>query len=58
MCDTMETLATLPFVASPVSWVYGYNTDILGCIVERSAGTPLDAFIRDAHHRPLGMKDT
>jgi hypothetical protein len=30
----METLATLPFVAQPgTEWVYGYNTDILGCVV-------------------------
>jgi hypothetical protein len=34
----MERLGTLPFVAQPgEAWVYGYNTDILGCIVERRA---------------------
>ena len=32
----MERLGTLPFAAQPgEAWVYGYNTDILGCIVER-----------------------
>src|SRR6266850_1302987 len=47
ICDTMERLATLPFVAQPgEAWVYGYNTDILGCVVERASGTPLDEFIR------------
>ena len=35
----MERLGTLPFVAQPgEAWVYGYNTDILGCIVEKVVG--------------------
>ena len=59
ICDTMEKLATLPFVAQPgEAWVYGYNTDILGCVVERASGTPLDQFIRTRITGPLGMKDT
>ena len=52
ICTTMERLATLPFVAHPgEAYVYGYNTDILGCVVERASGMPLDEFIRDRHHR-------
>ena len=59
ICDTMERLGTLPFVAQPgEAWVYGYNTDILGCIVERASGTTLDAFVRSRITAPLGMKDT
>jgi CubicO group peptidase (beta-lactamase class C family) len=59
ICATMETLATLPFVAQPgAEWVYGYNTDLLGCIVERASGVPLDQFIRTRITGPLGMKDT
>ena len=59
ICTTMENLATLPFVAQPgEAWVYGYNTDILGCIVERASGMPLDQFIRTRITGPLGMKDT
>jgi CubicO group peptidase (beta-lactamase class C family) len=59
VCDTMERLGSLPFVTQPgEAWVYGYNTDVLGCIVERASGTPLDAFIRDRITAPLGMKDT
>jgi CubicO group peptidase (beta-lactamase class C family) len=59
ICDTMERLASLPFVAQPgEAWVYGYNTDVLGCVVERASGTPLDAFIRTRITAPLGMKDT
>jgi CubicO group peptidase (beta-lactamase class C family) len=59
VCDTMERLGTLPFVAQPgEAWVYGYNTDVLGCIVEKASGTSLDAYIRDRITAPLGMKDT
>jgi len=59
ICATMERLATLPFVAQPGErFVYGYNTDILGCVVERAAGMPLDRVIHDRITGPLGMKDT
>ena len=59
ICDTIERLATLPFVAQPGErFVYGYNTDILGCVVERASGMPLDQFIKTRITDPLGMKDT
>lgn len=59
VCETMERLGTLPFVAQPgEAWVYGYNTDILGCIVEKASGAPLDAYLRDRITAPLGMNDT
>ena len=55
----MERLGTLPFVAQPGDrFVYGYNTDILGCIVEKASGMSLDEFIRSHITGPLGMKDT
>lgn len=58
-CATMERLATLPFVAQPGErWVYGYNTDILGCVVERASGMPLDAFLHARIAAPLGLRDT
>jgi CubicO group peptidase (beta-lactamase class C family) len=59
ICTTMERLATLPFVAQPgEAWVYGYNTDVLGCIAERASGMSLDELIRTRITAPLGMKDT
>jgi len=59
ICDTMERLATLPFFAQPgEAWVYGYNTDVLGCIVERASGMALDQFVATRVTGPLGMKDT
>lgn len=55
----MDTLGTLPFVAQPGErFVYGYNTDVLGCIVERASGMSLDAFLRTRLTQPLGMHDT
>jgi CubicO group peptidase (beta-lactamase class C family) len=59
VCDTMERLASLPFVAQPgEAWVYGYNTDILGCVVERASGQTLDRFFQARIFEPLGMRDT
>jgi CubicO group peptidase (beta-lactamase class C family) len=59
VCATMARLASLPAVAQPgEAYVYGYNTDILGCVVERASGMPLDQFIATRITTPLGMKDT
>ena len=59
VCETMERLASLPFAAQPGdAYVYGYNTDILGCVVERASGVPLDKYIESRITGPLGMKDT
>lgn len=59
ICRSMERLAALPFVSHPgAAYVYGYNTDVLGCVVERASGQTLDAFIRTRITEPLGMADT
>jgi CubicO group peptidase (beta-lactamase class C family) len=59
ICATMERLATLPFVAQPgESYVYGYNTDVLGCVVEKASGMPLDQFVETRITGPLAMRDT
>ena len=55
----MERLGTLPFIAQPgEAWVYGYNTDVLGCVIERVTGQRLDEVIAARVTRPLGMTDT
>jgi CubicO group peptidase (beta-lactamase class C family) len=59
ICETMERLGTLPFVSQPgEAYVYGYNTDILGCVVEKASGMSLADFIRTRITQPLGLKDT
>jgi CubicO group peptidase (beta-lactamase class C family) len=59
ICTTMERLGTLPFESQPgEAYVYGYNTDVLGCIVEKASGVSLDEYIRTHITGPLGLKDT
>jgi CubicO group peptidase (beta-lactamase class C family) len=59
VCDTMERLASVPFTSHPGErYVYGYNTDILGCVIEKVSGMPLDAFLRTRILEPLDMRDT
>jgi CubicO group peptidase (beta-lactamase class C family) len=59
ICNTMDRLGTLPFVAQPgEKWVYGYSTDVLGCIVERVSGATLDEYVRTHITQPLEMTDT
>jgi CubicO group peptidase (beta-lactamase class C family) len=59
VCTTMERLATLPFVAQPgEAWVYGYSTDILGCVADRASRMALDELIRRRVTGPLGLEDT
>jgi CubicO group peptidase (beta-lactamase class C family) len=55
----IKKLARLPFDAQPgEKWVYGYNTDILGYLVEVVSGMSLSDFIKKRITEPLGMADT
>src|SRR6185295_15221003 len=55
----IDRLAALPFDAQPgEKFVYGYNTDILGVVVEKASGQSLDAFFRTRIFEPLKMVDT
>ena len=57
--DLIKKLAKLPFDAQPgEKWVYGYNTDILGYLVEVVSGMSLSDFIKKRITEPLGMADT
>jgi CubicO group peptidase (beta-lactamase class C family) len=59
IATTVSRIAALPFESQPGDrFVYGYNTDILGAIVEKVSGMPLDEFLRKRITEPLGMKDT
>ena len=56
---TVARMAALPFDAQPgEKWVYGYSLDILGVVIERVSGKPLDEFLRASIIDPLGMQDT
>ena len=55
----MNILATLPLKAQPgEKFIYGLNTDLLGCLIEVISGTSLDQFLKKNIFEPLGMKDT
>ena len=57
--DSVRRIASLPAHAQPgTQWIYGYNTDILGALVEVVAGKTLDQVLRERIFEPLGMRDT
>lgn len=57
--NTIARVAALPFDAHPgEQWIYGYNTDILGALIEAVSGLPLDEFLQARVLGPLGMVDT
>jgi CubicO group peptidase (beta-lactamase class C family) len=59
ICASMDRLARLPIAAQPGErFVYGYASDLLGCIIERVAGVSLEAFVRARIFEPLRMSDT
>lgn len=56
---TVKRMASLPFESQPgTKWVYGYNTDILGAVLEIASGQALDEFLNKSIILPLGMQDT
>lgn len=55
----VDRMAALPMDAQPgEKYVYGYNTDILGVVVEKVSGLSLDAFFEQRILAPLRMTDT
>ena len=59
LLDRMKVLGTLPLQYQPgEKWMYGLNTDLLGCLVEVISGTDLETFVRKNICAPLGMNDT
>lgn len=59
IAETVKRMAALPMESQPgTKWVYGYSVDILGVVVERASGMPLDQFLKNRIFDPLGMTDT
>jgi len=57
--SVMNRLASLPFDAHPgAQWIYGYNTDILGAMIEKISGQTLGGFLSERLFKPLGLNDT
>lgn len=56
---TVARMAALPMDAHPGErYIYGYSTDILGAMIEKVSGMPLDQFIANRITGPLNMRDT
>jgi len=57
--ESIKKLAALPFDAQPgEKYIYGYNTDILGYVVEVASGMTLADFVKTRITEPLKMVDT
>ena len=55
----MQRFGRLPLMYQPGErWLYGTGSLVLGVLVARAAGQPLDAFFRTRIFEPLGMRDT
>ncbi len=57
--ETVKRMAALPQQAQPgTQWIYGYNLDILGAVIEVASGHDLATFLRTEIFEPLGMGHT
>jgi CubicO group peptidase (beta-lactamase class C family) len=57
--EWMRRFGTLPLMHQPgEKWMYHTGSDVLGVLVARATGQPLEAFLRARIFEPLGMKDT
>jgi CubicO group peptidase (beta-lactamase class C family) len=57
--EWMRRLGTLPLMYQPGErWLYNTGSYVLGVLIARASGRPLEAFLRDRIFEPLGMKDT
>lgn len=57
--EWLRRLGTLPLMHQPGErWMYNTGSDILGVLIARAAGQPLDRFLADRVFAPLGMTDT
>lgn len=55
----MRTLSTLPLLYQPGGrWLYNTGADILGVLLARAAGEPLEDVLRTRVFEPLGMTDS
>jgi CubicO group peptidase (beta-lactamase class C family) len=57
--EWLRRFATLPLMHQPGErWMYNTGSDVLGVLIARAAGRPLEAFMRERIFEPLDMRDT
>jgi CubicO group peptidase (beta-lactamase class C family) len=57
--EWIRRLGTLPLMHQPgEKWLYNTGSDVLGVLIARTSGQPLETFLRERLFEPLGMNDT
>ena len=57
--EWMRRLGRLPLMHQPgEQWMYNTGSDVLGVLIARASGQPLEAFLREHIFEPLEMRDT
>lgn len=57
--EWIARFATLPLIHQPgEGWLYNTGAQVLGVLLERATGLPLEDFLRSRLFEPLGMRDT
>ena len=57
--ELIKRLATVPLHYQPgTTWEYSRSTDVLGVLIERVSGKPLDEYLQERIFGPLQMKDS
>ena len=57
--EFVAALAQIPLQFDPgTAWNYSVSTDVIGAIIQRIEGKPLDQVFRERLFEPLGMEDT
>jgi CubicO group peptidase (beta-lactamase class C family) len=57
--EWIRRLGTLPLMYQPGErWLYNTGSDVLGVLIARASGQPLETFLRERIFEPLGMQDT
>ncbi|WP_420474910.1 serine hydrolase domain-containing protein [Noviherbaspirillum sp. ST9] len=57
--EFIRMLGQLPLLYQPGTvWEYSHATDVLGVLLERVSGMPLDALLSERILKPLGMRDS
>lgn len=57
--EWIRHFSTLPLMHQPgEKWMYNTGSTVLGILLERASGQPLEAFLRQRLFEPLGMRDT
>ena len=57
--EWMRRLGSLPLMHQPgEQWMYNTGSDVLGVLLARASGQPLETFLRERIFEPLEMRDT